>query len=99
MSTIFKGNLYSGRVGNMDKSDLIKAHAHCTNNYNELHNSKVCGCFYCRNIYNPNEIRKWIQGSELTAVCPYCNIDSVIGDAGGYPITKEFLKEMHKEWF
>ena len=59
----------------------------------------MCGCFYCRNIYNPNEIREWIQDSELTAACPYCNIDSVIGDASGYPITKEFLKEMHKEWF
>jgi len=83
----------------MTKVELKIAHDHCTSNYKELQKSKICGCFYCEKIFDPNEITEWIQDSELTAVCPYCNIDSVIGDASGIPITKKFLKEMNKYWF
>ena len=28
-----------------------------------------------------------------------CDIDSVIGDSSGFPITKEFLKKMNEYWF
>ncbi len=34
-----------------------------------------------------------------TAECPFCHTDSVIGDASGFPITKDFLKKMKKRWF
>nr|QGW61148.1 hypothetical protein ICEMyc226_00116 [Mycolicibacterium sp.] len=34
-----------------------------------------------------------------TALCPYCGIDAVIGDAAGYPITREFLEAMRAQWF
>lgn len=83
----------------MEEKELKAAHCHCTNNYKELQKSKICGCFYCEKIFNPNEITEWIPDSNLTARCPYCDIDSVIGDASGYPITKSFLRAMHKEWF
>jgi len=33
-------------------------------------------------------------------MCPECGIDSVIGDASGFPIADEaFLKRMHSIWF
>lgn len=83
----------------IDKETLVKAHEHCINNQEELSNSRICGCFYCNKIFEPKEIKDWITDSKLTAQCPYCNIDSVIGDASGYPITKSFLRAMHKEWF
>jgi len=35
---------------------------------------------------------------EQTAICPYCGVDSVIGSASGFPITKDFLKRMNKRW-
>ena len=34
-----------------------------------------------------------------TAICPFCGIDSVIGDRSGVPITKEFLSGMNQVWF
>ena len=37
--------------------------------------------------------------SSGTAVCPYCGVDSVIGENSGFPITEQFLKEMHEAWF
>ena len=57
----------------------------------------MCGCFYCREIFAPNMIVEWI--CEGTAFCPMCGIDSVIGDASGYEISKEFLSNMNDHWF
>ncbi len=34
-----------------------------------------------------------------TAICPYCRVDSIIGESSKYPITKEFLKMMKEYWF
>ena len=36
---------------------------------------------------------------EASAICPRCGIDSVIGDAAGYPLTTEFLSRMKAYWF
>lgn len=81
------------------KKDIIAAHEYCTNNKESLRGDSVCGCFYCLEIYSPTEITEWIEDTKGTALCPYCGIDSVIGESSGYPITKEFLGEMQKHWF
>ena len=44
----------------------------------------------------PGEITVWIDDPAGTAVCPYCGMDSVIGEASGYPITHKFLQRMQK---
>lgn len=64
--------------------------------------SRWCGCFYCRAIFPPSEIKDWIDpiGEEgKTALCAKCGIDSVIGDRSGFPITPEFLERMNHYWF
>ena len=85
----------------MDNMDLVAAHSHCTANFNELMLSDNCGCFYCLEIYRPQEITSWVteRTGEQTATCPRCIIDSVIGDASGLPITAGFLRAMHEQWF
>ena len=79
--------------------DYIDAHEHSKNHKQQLLNSKLCGCFYCFSIFPPKEIDFWIEEYNGTAVCPYCRIDSVIGDKSGYPVTKDFLKKMNEYWF
>lgn len=82
--------------------DLRAAHSFSANHRDNLQNDKKCGCFYCCTVFTPDEINYWIDpdfGGKGTAVCPYCGIDSVIGESSGYPITKEFLQEMHDFWF
>lgn len=79
--------------------ELRDAHEHCTRNRDALSRSKTCGCFYCQNIYSPDEITEWLNEGCGTALCPHCGVDSVIGEASGYPVTKEFLGEMHEYWF
>ena len=80
--------------------DYILAHKHCMENRGEVETSVLCGCFYCMSIYPPSEIVDWIDDQEaLTADCPRCGLDAVIGSASGFPITSEFLNLMNEHWF
>lgn len=84
--------------------DVEKAHWYSNNHKAQLQNDKKCGCFYCLTIFDPKEIEEWLEDDNPcdkygTAVCPYCNIDSVIGESSGFPITPEFLKAMKDYWF
>lgn len=83
----------------MNNEDVRKAHYFSANHKEELLKDKKCGCFYCLKIFNSTEIKEWLDDIGGTAICPYCGIDSVIGESSGFPITEEFLKEMNKYWF
>ncbi|QSX23673.1 cytoplasmic protein [Priestia megaterium] len=80
--------------------NIVKAaHRFCNDNKESLKEDSLCGCFYCLEIFHPSEIKEWIDSNESTALCPYCEIDSIIGQSSGFSITKEFLNEMNKHWF
>lgn len=87
--------------------DYIEAHKFSNNHMEQLKKDKLCGCFNCLRIYSPSEIEEWLISEDEnnlcdrygTAICPYCYIDSVIGESSGYPITKEFLAKMKEAWF
>ncbi|MEP7011378.1 MAG: toll/interleukin-1 receptor domain-containing protein [Acidobacteriota bacterium] len=78
---------------------LEPAHSLSLNNQKELRVSALCGCFYCLAIFPPSEINSWITFGESTAICPNCGIDSVIASESSVPISKAFLKAMHKRYF
>ena len=91
-------------------SDIIRAHMHSSVHRTELNASSICGCFYCLSTFAPTKVTEWVdyppdtpeeKEAELgtTALCPHCGVDSVIGDASGFPITKEFLTQMKSYWF
>ena len=79
----------------MNNIDYKAAHKHSSKHRSEILASEVCGCFFCMEQYGPDEIKEWIDKDE-TALCPKCQIDSVIGTASGFPITDEFLREMRQ---
>lgn len=73
---------------------------HVTANEEELSRSFECGCVGCGEIFRPLEITGYIKDNKgRTAVCPYCMIDAVIGDASGMKMTKENLRKLNKKWF
>lgn len=76
----------------------ILAHRNSSRHRDELARSRQCGCFYCLAMYAPSEITTWIDDG-TTALCPRCGIDSVIGDASGYPIERWLLRAMKAHWF
>ena len=74
------------------------AHQFCTRNRASIEKSSKAGCFYCRTMFNPSTITEWID-DELTAMCPICEIDSVICNLDVPDMDLPFLNEMHKRWF
>lgn len=59
----------------MNKQDYRLAHAYSSNNKPELEKDKICGCFYCKQIFSPLEIDDWIvEDTKIdyrgTALCP-----------------------------
>ena len=86
----------------IQEPDYVKAHKKSSRHRDEIFKSFKCGCFYCLQNFQANEISIWIDecnGIGQTAVCPKCGVDSVISSASGYPITEDFLKKMKDCWF
>lgn len=79
-------------------SEIKEAHTTSHKNRHILRDSNFCGCFHCLDIFDYKNIEFWCD-DEDTALCPTCDIDSVIGSAAGFPITQEFLKAMQDYWF
>lgn len=77
------------------KTELVLAHQNCRCNRTQLRKSDMCGCFQCGEIFKPSHLlsEDWTDDGE-TALCPFCGMDSVIGDAAGFPISDKFLDEM-----
>ena len=84
-----------------DINDNIKdIHAHSQSNKQELATVSKCGCFYCKKIFNPNEITSWLKDKNGdTALCPYCNTDSVISESDQYTLNNDLLDKMNKFYF
>lgn len=73
----------------------------------QIEKSKICGCFSCEKMFPPEQIVDWVDPSDpvesdglgRTALCPHCQIDSVIGDASGFEITPQLLDLMKRKYF
>lgn len=82
----------------MSKLDPIEAHQNSIYHYDEIQTQAQCGCFYCLEIFNSQDIEEWIDDGK-TAICPHCGIDTVIAETSDRPLTTEFLQDMNKAWF
>lgn len=80
-------------VVKMNIYELLKLHKCATENRQELEKTDKCGCFYCKHIYNPQEIKEWCDNQQ-TAICPYCGVDSVIVNPA-----QEDLEILNKYYF
>lgn len=79
--------------------DYLEAHKYSFANKNEILKDNKCGCFHCLTIFKTEEIVDWAPDVVHTAICPYCQIDSVIGEGAGYSLTEKFLTTMRDYWF
>lgn len=75
--------------------ELREIHKESSYHREDLEASKVCGCFFCLNLFSPKDIEEWID-KEQTALCPHCGIDSVLSDQY---IDEETLVQMRNMWF
>ena len=81
------------------EQQLIDAHDHCKHNKEEILASENCICGFCCEKFSPNDIFKWADKDEDTAVCPDCGVDAVIGDKSGVETTSDFLYCFYEYWF
>src|SRR3546814_9427562 len=42
----------------------IDAHPHCNNNRSELAASEIASCFYCCEIFDPKEVKDWVDRND-----------------------------------
>ena len=104
MSALTDGTIvsYLSRLKAIDEyspneEDVIAAHKHSAHHRKELQKDQISGCFCCCKTFSSKKIDYWYDGH--IACCPYCCIDSVIGESSGYEITEEFLRAMEDHWF
>lgn len=81
------------------EEQLIEAHKWSYGNIDKLDKEQKCGCFYCSRIFPSSEIKEYVDDLPVgTALCPYCSVDSILGENSGFPITKGFLDAMYEYW-
>lgn len=92
----------------MNKNTLKQIHSHSFRNEAELKKSHKAGCFYCVTTFTPSDIVDWLDETDVikntsagkrTALCPFCGIDSVLGNAADYEVTKTLLVNLKEEFF
>ena len=84
----------------MSRNEYFKASEFARHNKTILQNDKLCGCYRCLRIFPTHDINEYclegfLGNEELTAICPYCKVDSLIGEGSEYPINVEFLRLMY----
>ena len=69
-------------------------------NWDSVKASHICGCYSCCRIFPSSKVTEedWTQDRHgRTVLCPYCSVDSVIGDVSGIPIRRDVLEEKDVE--
>src|ERR1700761_3966712 len=84
--------------GRRDQRDELSAlHSKSSRGKAWLLASQRCGCFYCLKEFSADQINQWVDDAQ-TALCPYCEIDSVIA-VDAQSANHELLEAMHIRWF
>lgn len=73
-------------------------HEHTLGNREEILRSSRCWCICCEKEFPATEIDDWVEGDD-SALCPFCYVDAVIGDASRIPLTKRLIHQLNKIYF
>ncbi len=83
-------------VGGLRMIDIETFHKQSFKNRLILGIHKRCGCFFCMESFYLKEVKEWTDDGQ-TALCPNCDMDSVLPDDG--TLTLNDLMAMHHRWF
>lgn len=97
----YKGN-YKLRIyktySHEERTKIEKLHSYSSHNKDLISKASKCYCFYCKHAFDSNEINNYIDDGQ-TALCPNCDIDSIIPDSIDEKINESIIDEMNKYWF
>ena len=100
--TIFNLNNKNISCNNMELysyEDYSKTSDKSIHNRCIIEKSKVAGCYYCLKLYDASLINEYVDIEDDTAVCPYCHVDSVLGDADGLPKENTTIYLQYMRWY
>ena len=80
------------------ESRMHKLYAYASHNKHMVEKSDKCYCFHCKSMFESSEVDSYLE-NEQTALCPKCNIDSVIPDSVDDTVDESVIAEMHDYWF
>lgn len=65
--------------------------------------SQKVGCYHCCKVFESSEIKEFTDNGK-TCLCPYCKVDSIIGEifdlqSSSFKLTEELLKQANKVLF
>ncbi len=78
--------------------NLEEAHKHTIRNREELEKSEFVFCISCRSFVQPSDVTEFVDGGQ-TGLCPFCDVDALIGDACGIRLTDKLLSDLHYKYF
>lgn len=82
--------------------ELKSNHKFSFKNEESIRGSQLCGCFYCKEIFPATDVLSVDMITEkdgiLTASCPICSIDAVLGDAS-VAISAKLFEAMNEYCF
>lgn len=87
------------------KKEYETIYTYCSENQELLERYKNCTCLYCGKKFEYNFIEEWINDKNAkTAICPYCNIDSVVptkvnNNVDKYVLNKKMQEEIKRIYF
>lgn len=95
------GQLPDGPASRKLKETILQdAHKYSIAHEALIRKSELCGCFSCQRIFPTAEISTYLNDSGgRTALCPHCDTDALLPQAGPYDLTEAFLQDMNKRWF
>lgn len=80
------------------RSSLKLAHSYSVFHRVAVEDSSECACFSCLKSFASSQIVEWVDEG-TTALCPYCQLDSVLPDTCPFPLSYRFLEEMNNYYF
>ena len=86
------GNKRAERLIQMDK--IV---SHSRENQPDIVISDLCGCYNCKKMFSPNQIKEYVAGAVFsTAKCPICGKLTVLPQHPDYVLSKLLLNNVHQ---
>ncbi len=88
-------------MAKLSEKEMESYYSRTHGNDREILNSDTCSCLFCRQTYSARDVSDWVNDDDgsLSAICPICGMEAVVGDKKKGRISHEDLKELNLRYF
>jgi len=81
----------------MPNMETVTAPMIAMRNRKQVETNKNVGCYHCLKIFPATDIKEYTD-NETTALCPHCQVDSIIPEKAVQNLNEATLKDMRDCW-